>query len=65
MTRGGTETAAGNARAAADGLTHSISTLTQKQKLYLTVLDVFGSHALLANAARNEKYAAMLANLGR
>ena len=50
-------------RAVGDGLSHSTNALTQK--VYLVVLDVFGSHAAPANAGRDDKYAAMLATLGQ
>lgn len=65
MACGGNKIKAGNARAVADGLTHSTNTLTQKYKMYLTVLYVFGSHAAPADTARDEEYATMLANQGQ
>ena len=64
MTRGGNETAAGDPRAAVDGMTHSTNTLTQKQKLYLTVLDIFGSHEAPPIVLRDETYAIMLVIFG-
>ena len=56
MTHGGNEATTGDPGAAADGLTNStnVLTLTQEQKLYLAVLDVFGSQAAPANAARDK-----------
>ena len=63
MTRGGNASTAGDAYVVNNGFIHFTNTLTQK--LYLTALDVFGSHVVHVDTARDFNYDTILVTLGR